>query len=120
MTSTPNKEIFFTGEFKRNLRQLAKKYRHIKTDIEPLINELAQGAIPGDKIPGVRFDVYKVRVANSDAVRGKRGGYRVIYQIPSNSDIVLITIYSKTEQDDIKIERIRDIINQHEEENKQN
>jgi mRNA-degrading endonuclease RelE of RelBE toxin-antitoxin system len=76
---------------------------------------LAQGITPGDKIPGVRFDVYKVRIANSDAARGKQGGYRVIYQITEMTDIVLITVYSKTEQDDIKPEQIRDIINQNDE-----
>jgi hypothetical protein len=69
MTSTPNRAVYFTGEFKRNLRQLAKKYRHIKTDIQPLINDLAQGITPGDKIPGVRFDVYKVSLPYRKDVR---------------------------------------------------
>jgi mRNA-degrading endonuclease RelE of RelBE toxin-antitoxin system len=29
-------EIVYTPEFKRNLRQLAKKYRHIKSDVQPI------------------------------------------------------------------------------------
>ncbi len=32
--------IYFTPEFKRNLRTLAKKYRHIREDIEPIIHTL--------------------------------------------------------------------------------
>ena len=30
-------QISFTPEFKRNLRQLAKKYRHIKSDLQPIL-----------------------------------------------------------------------------------
>jgi len=32
--------ISFTFEFKRNLRALAKKYRSIRSDIQPLIDQL--------------------------------------------------------------------------------
>ena len=48
--------IEFTPEFKRNLRQLAKKYRRIKTDVQPLLDNLSQGATPGDQVPGVQFE----------------------------------------------------------------
>jgi hypothetical protein len=40
--------IQVTPEFKRNIRQLAKKYRRIKTDVQPLLDELTQGQTPGD------------------------------------------------------------------------
>ncbi len=33
-------EIRYTSEFKRNIRQLAKKYRHIRSDIESVIEQL--------------------------------------------------------------------------------
>jgi hypothetical protein len=56
----PPVQITFTSEFKRNLRQLAKKYRHIKTDLQPIIDELALGRKPGDQVPGVSFEVFKV------------------------------------------------------------
>jgi len=105
-------EIRYTPEFKRNLRQLAKKYRHIKSDLKPIIQDLIQGRTPGDQIPGIRYEVFKVRAKNSDAARGKRGGYRVIYYRPSTGPIVLITIYSKTEQSDIAPAEIRRIISE--------
>lgn len=44
--------IFYTSDFKRNLRQLAKKYRHIKADLTSLLPALAAGATPDDPIPG--------------------------------------------------------------------
>ena|SRR5215510_2030329 len=107
-------EIRFTPEFKRNIRQLAKKYRRIKTDVQPLLDELGQGQTPGDQIPGVQYEVFKVRVRNSDSGKGKSGGYRVIYQRTAAGAIVLITIYSKTEQGDIAPADIRQIILDHE------
>jgi hypothetical protein len=32
-------QVTFTPEFKRNLRQLAKKYRHIKSDLQPILDQ---------------------------------------------------------------------------------
>lgn len=109
-------DIFFTGEFKRNLRQLAKKYRRIKTDIQPLLDDLAAGKMPGDQIPGLAVTIYKVRVRNSDSAKGKSGGYRIIYQQAPDTTIILITLYSKTEQADISPAEIRAIITAYERE----
>lgn len=103
-------QVTFTPEFKRNLRQLAKKYRHIKSDLQPILDQLASGSKPGDQVPGVRYEVFKVRAKNSDASKGKSGGYRLIYFIKSESERVLITVYSKTEQADIAPAEIRQII----------
>lgn len=107
---SPPVEVVFTPEFKRNLRQLAKKYRQIKSDIQPLLDKLMQGQTPGDQIPGVQYTVFKVRIKNSDSHKGKSGGYRIIYQQASTLLIVLVTIYSKTEQADIAPHEIRQII----------
>lgn len=108
-------KVTFTPEFQRNLRQLAKKYRHIKSDLEPVIEQLKSGSKPGDQVPQVRYEVFKVRAKNSDARKGKSGGYRLIYYVKSESEVVLVTVYSKTEQADIAAEDIRQIILQSEE-----
>ncbi len=102
--------VQYTPEFKRNLRQLARKYRRIKADIQPVLDALEQGQTPGDQIPGVPYTVFKVRTRNSDSGKGKSGGYRVIYQQTAEGTIVLVTIYSKTEQEDIAPQDIRQII----------
>lgn len=106
--------VFFTHEFKRNLRQLAKKYRHIQKDIEPTLGALQAGHLPGDQIPGIAFEIYKVRARNADSAKGKSGGYRIIYQKTRDNAIVLLTIYSKTEQSDISPQEIQSIINYYE------
>ncbi len=72
--------VQYTPEFKRNIRQLAKKYRRIRADVEPLLDALEQGQTPGDQVPGVPYTVFKARVRNSDSGKGKSGGYRIIYQ----------------------------------------
>ena len=105
--------VFFTPEFKRNLRKLAKKYRHIRDDIQPIINEIVAGETPGDQITGVQHTVFKVRVQNSDAARGKSGGYRMIYLVNADA-IVFVTLYSKSEQADVAATEIRRIISNYE------
>jgi mRNA-degrading endonuclease RelE of RelBE toxin-antitoxin system len=51
-----------------------------------------------------------LRIANSDARRGKSGGYRTIYYLPSAERVVLLTIYSKSDQADISAKEIGRII----------
>jgi len=103
-------EIKFTLEFKRNIRALSKKYRHIRSDIQAVIEQLKSGEIVGDQIPRVKYTVFKVRVKNSDIRKGKRSGYRFIYYLKTKSEVILITIYSKLEQSDISTEQIRQIL----------
>jgi len=74
-------QVTFTVLFKRRLKGLAKKYRQIQTDIQPVLDELIQGNFIGNQITGTQYTVYKVRAKNSDSQVGKSGGYRLIYQV---------------------------------------
>jgi len=96
--------------FQRNLRALVKKYRRLRDDIQPVIQQLEQGELPGDQIPGVRYTVFKLRVRNSDTRKGKSAGYRLIYYVKTTAGIILLTIYPKSEQVDIKARDIERII----------
>ena len=58
-------EVSYTFEFKRNLRTLAKKYRSIKADVQPIIDQLEKGELPGEQVPGVKLAVFKVRIQNT-------------------------------------------------------
>jgi len=107
-------EIRFTPEFKRNLRALGKKYRHIRSDIEPVIEQIRTGKIIGDRIPKTGdYTIFKVRVQNSDIHKGKRSGYRMICYVKSEKEIILVTIYSKTEQGDITSKQIHQILKEY-------
>ncbi len=102
--------ISFTFEFKRNLRALAKKYRSIRSDTQPLIDQLLAGKLPGDQVPGVGLTLFKVRLKNSDIQKGKRSGYRCIYYLKARNDIILVTVYSKSEQSDITVSKLQSIL----------
>ena len=103
-------QVEYTHEFKRNLRALAKKYRHIRSDVQPVIGQLQAGEVMGDQVPRTRYAIFKVRVRNSDIQKGKRSGYRLIYHLRTPENIILVTIYSKLDQSDISVEQIRRIL----------
>lgn len=42
--------------------------------------------------------------------KGKSGGYRLIYQVESPTSILLLTIYSKSEREDISTTEIQAIL----------
>jgi len=110
LTDLPIVEIRLTPEFQRKLKNLAKKYRQVPTDLQPVLKQLQHGEFLGDQIPGIGFKTMKVRIRNSDTQKGKSGGYRLIYWISSTELIVLLDIYSKSDQGDIEVDEIRQII----------
>ena len=74
-------EVNLTPQFRKDLKDLAKRYRSIRKDLQPLIQELQTGNPPGDRIQGLDHQVFKVRLKNSDIQKGKSAGYRVIYYL---------------------------------------
>lgn len=111
--ATPSSvSIRFTPEFKRSLHTLAKKYRRIRTDVDPVIVQLSKGELPGEQVPGVGAPIFKVRIRNSDAGKGKRGGYRLLYYLQTPTEVVLVTIYSKSEQSDVSRDAILRILSE--------
>lgn len=114
MTDQPLIQVEASLTFNRNLRTLAKKYRSIRNDIQPVIEQLQQGELLGDQIPGVGYTVFKLRVRNSDTQKGKSGGYRLVYYVKTATGIILLTVYTKSEQVDIAANDIRRIITDYE------
>jgi mRNA-degrading endonuclease RelE of RelBE toxin-antitoxin system len=106
--------VSYSDAFKRQLRRLSRKYRRIRSDVQPVITQLEAGETPGDQVQGICHTVYKVRVRNSDAQRGKSGGYRIIYYLPTQDSVLLVTIYSKTEQSDIDDAEVARIVGEEE------
>lgn len=114
MTDLPLIQVVVSPTFQRNLRALAKKYRSIRKDIQPVIEQLEQGELLGDRIAGVGYAVFKLRVRNSDIQKGKSGGYRLIYYVKTATGIILLTVYTKSEQVDIAAEDIWNMITEYE------
>lgn len=99
-----------TPGFEKELERLARKYPAVLDEAAKLIAQLERSRRPGDKIRGLDYVVYKVRLANPSARRGKRGGFRVIYYAKTQYLVILIAIYSKTERTIIPNADIRKII----------
>ncbi|MEB3289230.1 MAG: type II toxin-antitoxin system RelE/ParE family toxin [Leptolyngbya sp.] len=99
-------EVALTPRFKKDLRTLVKRYRRIRSDLQPLIQQLEAGELPGDQIPGMQLTLFKVRLRNSDIQKGKSGGYRVIYYVQTQTQIILVTMYSKSDQADVDMNTI--------------
>lgn len=107
-------QIELTPRFQRDLRTLGKRYRNIRNDIQPVIEQLQAGELPGDRVPGMEYEIFKVRIKNSDIQKGKSAGYRAIYYLKTSDSIVLVTIYSKSDLSDIAAETVREILAQYE------
>ena len=109
-TRTSVATVRYTEAFKRQLKRLSRRYRRIRDDVQPIIDHLQAGETPGARIPGVGHLLYKVRAPNTDASRGRSGGYRVIYYLCTPNEVLLITIYSKSDQSDIARDELMAII----------
>ncbi|WP_199247856.1 type II toxin-antitoxin system RelE/ParE family toxin [[Phormidium] sp. ETS-05] len=112
LNDKPLVQIDLTPQYKRNLRDLSKKYRRIRLDTQPIIEELQRGNFTGDRLAGMGEDylIFKVRVKNTDIQKGKSGGYRMIYQVESPTSVLLLTIYAKSDVADISPNEISSIL----------
>jgi mRNA-degrading endonuclease RelE of RelBE toxin-antitoxin system len=102
--------VRYSPEFDQELDRLEGKYPGAADQVLDLVRQLRQGERPGDKIPRIGHDVYKVRLKNPAAQRGKSGGFRAIYYVQVANQIFLVALYSKTEQQDIAPEKLRNLI----------
>ncbi len=92
-------KISFTSIFAKELKQLAKKYPSIKSDIYQLNTELLQNPLLGTPL-GKNF--YKIRINIRSKMKGKSGGARVITFVRIiDENIFLIAIYDKSDFENI-------------------
>jgi mRNA-degrading endonuclease RelE of RelBE toxin-antitoxin system len=103
-------KVIFSPDFEKDIKQLKRKYPAVLTEVRKLVVQLENDERLGDRIQDVGYEVYKVRLSNPSAARGKSGGFRVIYYVQLEDTLYLISIYSKTEQADISSDKIRQLI----------
>jgi len=80
--------------FDKQFKKLTKKYKHIKNDIQILVDDFDD---IHQQATSIKNNIYKVRLSNSDKNRGKSAGYRVYYYLKINDTVYLTTIYDKSE-----------------------
>ena len=101
-------KVIPTPEFIKNLKALKKKYKSIKEDVLRVANELEENPTMGTKLGS---NTFKIRVKNSNNNKGKSAGYRMItYCINEQNELFLVTIYSKTEKENILDLELKELI----------
>jgi mRNA-degrading endonuclease RelE of RelBE toxin-antitoxin system len=109
-TNQPIVQVETSRTFERQFRILFKRYRQIRSDVQPVIEQLQSGEVLGDRLSGLNVVVFKVRVKNSDIQKGKSAGYRLIYQVETLTRIILLAIYAKSDQSSISTTEIEEIV----------
>lgn len=106
--------IKYSAKFLKDAKRLKEKknFRKIADDIKEVESWLRSGEMTGDLIPGLSgLQIFKIRQKNSSSNSGKSGGFRIIYyQIREDDVIVMLTIYSKTETENISKSEILEIL----------
>ena len=101
-------EILVTPVFVKNAKQLAKRYVSLKSDLVTFRQQLLENPNQGVLLTG---GFRKIRMAITSKGKGKSGGARVItlnciVQEEVNK-IVLVTIYDKSDQENISDKEIK-------------
>lgn len=96
--------------FDKQLKRLAKKYPSLKKEFAGLITTLEQQPMAGTSIGN---NCYKIRLAIASKNAGKSGGARVITNVQIvNNTVYLLSIYDKSEQENIADNELRELIAQ--------
>lgn len=97
--------------FKKDLKQLNKRFRNVKSDITQLMNTLQGNPQSGIFI---KKDIYKIRLKNSDINSGKSSRYRVLYYyLNSKNEIIFFTIFSKSDIENISNDDLDNLIKEY-------
>ena len=103
-----NFNVLTTSDFKRDSKSLLKKYKSLKAEILYLIASLEEDPTQGTPLGN---DCYKIRLAIKSKGKGKSGGARVITCVKIVDGFVyLLTIYSKSEKDNISDKELQKLI----------
>jgi mRNA-degrading endonuclease RelE of RelBE toxin-antitoxin system len=98
--------IIATSDFAKELKRLARKYISLQNDFKSFLESLEKNPLQGRPLGN---NCYKVRLSISSKGKGKSGGARVItYVFVKNETIYLISIYDKSEKENISSKEINE------------
>jgi len=101
--------IEYSQNFLKEAKELSKKFKNLKNDIKELIEDIENSHDLGVYLGS---NLYKKRVRNSSIPTCKSGGFRVIIFTKFEEKIILLCIYSKTNQDTIGDDELIGLINE--------
>lgn len=99
-------------EFSHRAKTISKKYKSFVNDYKIFIESLKMNPIQGKSLGG---GVYKIRISIASKTKGKSGGARVLtYNVkkvnPEKYIIVLMSIYDKSEMENVSDNYLKDIL----------
>ena len=101
-------KVIPTPRFKRQAKKLLKKYSSLTLELQTFEQALMDNPTQGQRLGQ---NAYKVRIAVKSKGKGKSGGLRVItYLITEEEEIYLLTIYDKSEMDNIDNKSLKEMI----------
>lgn len=104
--------VNLSSEFQKAVKGLKRRYPAVTDEVRKLVARLERDERPGNKIPGTGTTLYKVRLPNPSARRGKRGGFRVIYYLLLSDQVIMLTIYSKSLRADLSLSKLRRLLDE--------
>ena len=103
-----NFSVIPTDKFKKEARRLVKKFPSLKQELSSLHDLLSSKPESGTALGS---NTFKIRIAIKSKGKGKSGGARVItYVIAANKEVYLLTIFDKSEMENIDDKTVRSII----------
>ena len=107
--------IEYTSNFKNQFKRLLKKYPKSKDEFTAVFERLERGELIGVAYNGLGLpeseDVFKVMVANIDANRSPKNGFRMIYYAIKNDEwIYMLAVYAKKEVTNLKQSEVLELL----------
>ena len=104
--------VAFSDSFRRSIKQLKKRYRHVQDDVRVAIRVLLANSKLGAAIPGGN-GIRKLRLRNSDLQTGKSGGYRLLYFVEDEtSTLYMLLLYAKSDRENVLVNELQELINE--------
>ena len=103
-----NFSVIPSDKFKKEAKRLIKKFPSLNHELADLSTTLANELEVGTPLGN---NTYKIRLAIKSKGKGKSGGARVItYAVKEENEVYLLTIYDKSEFDNVDDKTIKYII----------
>lgn len=108
-------QIEYTSNFKNQFKRLLKKYPKSREEFMEVFEQLERGELIGVAYDGLGLpedeDVYKVMVANIDANRSAKNGFRIIYYAIKNDELIyMLAVYAKKEVQNLKQSEVKELL----------
>ena len=101
-------KVEVTSYFKKQTKQLLKKYPSLKTELDELVSSLE---IQPEQGTAIGNHCYKIRLAISSKGKGKSSGARIITHIQIvKNNVFLLSIYDKSAQSDISNKELKKLL----------